>query len=100
MYYNLQNSFEEEQDELKICLLLKRDGDVDNELEIFNRMITKCCAIPYVYKRVAEIYMRNRKFEEAKNALIRWFETDHWKIPNMASSSLKMLDMLEKLEGK
>ncbi len=63
-------------------------------------MIASCSSLPYVYRRVAEIYKGRKELQQAKDALIKWFETEYWKIPNMANSSLKMLKMLGKLESR
>jgi hypothetical protein len=99
-YYQGAKGSNKEEDEINLCLSYKQEGDIDSEVSVLNKMIASGCSIPYVYKRVAEIYKRRKEVQQAKDVLIKWFETEYWKIPNMANSSLKMLDMLEKLESK
>lgn len=51
-----------------------------------------------VFEKLAKIYSKNKKFTEAHAVCIKWLSGEFWKIPNMATTSLRILDRFESLE--
>jgi len=55
---------------------------------------------PYAYERLAIIYSKEKNYKKAYDVCRKWFNSIYWKIPNMATTSLGLLDRMEKLEKK
>ncbi len=85
--------------EYEKAISFRKNGDLQSELEILQSMIIRGCPAPGIYRRAAHIFIKIKHFETAKETILKWFETEYWKVPNMAVGSLKLLDMLERLEN-
>ena len=79
---------------------LKAKGDVAGEKAILEEAISKNVDTPYTYNRLAVIYSKEKEYRKAYEVCKKWFVSIYWKIPNMASTTLKILDRMEKLKKK
>jgi Tfp pilus assembly protein PilF len=78
----------------------KEEKDMDREKKYLKLAIENNADTPYAYERLAILYSKEKNYQEAYNICKKWFDSLYWKIPNMASTSLRLLDRMEKLEGK
>ena len=75
----------------------KEKGNLKKEKNILKRAVKKSVNTPYSYERLCVIYEKERNYRKAYNICKKWFNSPHWKIPNMATGSLKLLDRLGRL---
>ncbi len=75
-------------------------GDIEGEKQYLQKAIENNVDTPYPYERLAILHSKEREFDKAFSICSRWFNSPFWKIPNMATSSLRILDRMEKLEKK
>jgi len=78
----------------------KEEKDVDGEKKYLKSAVENNVDTPYAYERLSILYSKEKNYQEAYNICKKWFDSLYWKIPNMASTSLRLLDRMEKLEGK
>ncbi len=78
----------------------KEEKDMDGEKEYLGLAIKNNADVPYAYERLSILYSKEKNYQEAYNICNKWFDSLYWKIPNMASTSLRLLDRIESLEGK
>lgn len=78
----------------------KREQNIESEIDILRSVVEANIAYPYAYERLATLYGKHKRDKEAYEVCLRWFESDHWKIPNAATTSLQLLERLEKLEKR
>ena len=78
----------------------KKNNDVLGEIQLLEKAISEEVYTPFTYERLAILYSKNKDYKSAIEVCKKWFETDYWKIPNMLSGSLKLMERLEKLENK
>jgi tetratricopeptide (TPR) repeat protein len=78
----------------------KKNNDVLGEIQLLEKAISDEVYTPFTYERLAILYSKNKDYKSAIEVCKKWFETDYWKIPNMLSGSLKLMERLEKLENK
>lgn len=78
----------------------KKNNDVFGEIQLLEKAISDEVYTPFTYERLAILYSKNKDYKSAIEVCKKWFETDYWKIPNMLSGSLKLMERLEKLENK
>ncbi len=78
----------------------KEEKDMDGEKKYLRLVVENNADTPYAYERLSILYSKEKNYQEAYNICKKWFDSIHWKIPNMASTSLRLLDRMEKLEGK
>ncbi len=55
---------------------------------------------PWPYERLTAFYIRTRDYQSAQQVCQKYFESETWKRPMHAESSLKLLQRMEKLERK
>lgn len=78
----------------------KKINDVDGEIELLEKAVAEEVYTPFTYERLAILYAKKKDYTSAYEVCKKWFNTDYWKIPNMLSGSLKLMDRMEKLESK
>jgi tetratricopeptide (TPR) repeat protein len=78
----------------------KKNNDIDGEIELLEKAIAEDVYTPFTYERLAILYSKKKDYNSAYIVCKKWFNTDYWKIPNMLSGSLKLMDRMEKLESK
>src|SRR4030042_2004709 len=72
----------------------------EKEIQNLETAIADNSIMPYCYERLAILYSKQKDYKRAYEICIKWFDSGFWKIPNSATSSLNLLDRLEKLERK
>jgi len=82
------------------ALEAKQNKETETEKQILEMAIDDKIDAPYVYDRLAVLYSKEKDFQKAYEVCKKWFNIIYWKIPNMATKSLKILDRMEKLEKK
>jgi len=97
-YYENIERLSEIDNEYENAISLRKIGDFAGELKILQSMIARGCSAPGIYRRTAQIFVKFKNIGIAKEILLKWFESEYWKVPNMAVGSLKLLDMLETLD--
>ncbi len=70
------------------------------EIRILETAIVNSSIMPYCYERLAILYSKQKNYRRAYEVCMKWFDSGFWKIPNSLTSSLHLLDRLEKLERK
>lgn len=55
---------------------------------------------PKPYEHLLGFFIKEKKYEKAHDVCESYFESESWKLPQYASTSLKILDKLQKLEHK
>ena len=70
------------------------------EIRILETAIANSSIMPYCYERLVILYSKQQNYKRAYQVGMKWFDSGFWKIPNSATSSLHLLDRLEKLEKK
>ena len=78
----------------------KEEKDIDGEKKYLELAVENNADTPYAYERLSTLYSKEKNYQEAYNICKKWFDSLYWKIPNMASTSLRLLDRMEKLGGK
>jgi tetratricopeptide (TPR) repeat protein len=78
----------------------RENGKEDLEVCILEEAVENNVDTPGTYERLAVIYSKRKEFQKAYEVCEKWFSSIFWKIPNEATTSLKLLDRLEKLEVK
>lgn len=78
----------------------KNDNNVLEEIKILEKAISDKVYTPGTYERLAILYGKNKDYELAYEVCKKWFDSDYWKIPNTASTSLRLLERMEKLKVK
>ena len=82
------------------ALEAKQNKETETEKQILEMAIDDKIDAPYVYNRLAVLYSKEKDFKKAYSVCKKWFTSVYWKIPNMATTSLKLLNRMEKLEKK
>ena len=78
----------------------KEDGDTAREMQVLDMAIKQDSMMPGPYERLAILYSKQRDHEQAYRVCAKWFDSGHWKLPQAATTSLRLLDRLEKLGGR
>ena len=78
----------------------KKDKDVSGEIAILEKAVADKVYTPATYERLAILYGKKKDIQAAYDICKKWFDSDYWKIPNMATGSIRLLERMEKLEGK
>ncbi|MDD5510354.1 MAG: hypothetical protein PHI12_06075 [Dehalococcoidales bacterium] len=78
----------------------KKQGNTDDEIRILETAVADNSRMPYCYERLAILYSKAKDYKQAYEVCIKWFNSDFWKIPNSSTTSLRLLDRLEKLKAK
>ena len=77
-----------------------RNKGTEEEIRILETAIANNSVMPYCYERLAILYSKKKDYKRAYEVCMKWFDSGFWKIPNSSTSSLNLLDRLEKLERK
>jgi tetratricopeptide (TPR) repeat protein len=77
----------------------KKQGNTDKEIQILETAIASRSIMPYCYERLAILYSKVKNYKRAYEVCMKWFDSGFWKVPNSATTSLHLLDRLEKLRG-
>lgn len=85
---------------IKKAIELKENKQYQDERKLLEKAISNKTSIPYAYKRLARILIKDAEPVKALDICNKWFNSIFWKIPNMATTSLNILDLKEKLESK
>ena len=76
----------------------KKQGNTDEEIQILETAIASRSLMPYCYERLAILYSKANNRRKAYEVCVKWFDSGFWKMPNSLTTSLKLLDRLEKLK--
>jgi 23S rRNA A2030 N6-methylase RlmJ len=71
-----------------------------DDVSYLESLIEKEIFVVGLYEYLAKIYSKNKETQKAYLVCKKWFESKYWKSPNMATTSLRILDRMEKLEIK
>ena len=82
------------------ALEAKQNKETETEKQILEMAIDDKIDAPYVYNRLAVLYSKEKDLKKAYEVCKKWFNSIYWKIPNMVTTTLKILDRMEKLEKK
>jgi len=78
----------------------KERGNTQEEIRILETAVHHGSAMPYCYERLAILHSKQENYEQAYKVCVKWFDSVFWKLPNASTSSLRLLDRLEKLREK
>jgi DNA polymerase III subunit epsilon len=78
----------------------KKEGNTDEEIRILETAIANDSTIPGCYESLAILYSKAKKYEKAYEVSKKWFDYGFWKMPQASTTSLRLLDRLEKLEQR
>ena len=78
----------------------KKRGNTQEEIRILETAVHHGSAMPYCYERLAIAHSKQENHEQAYEVCVKWFDSVFWKLPNASTSSLRLLDRLEKLREK
>ena len=78
----------------------KTQGNTDEEIQILETAIASGSIMPYCYERLAILYSKAKNHRKAYEVCMKWFDSGFWKMPNSATTSLNLIDRLEKLKQK
>ena len=82
------------------ALETKKRGNTEEEIRILETAVQNGSAMPYCYERLAILYSKQKNDKRAYAVCVKWFDAVIWKLPNASTSSLRLLDRLEKLREK
>jgi hypothetical protein len=77
-----------------------KNGDKNDDALYLESLIDREIPVVGVYEYLAKLYSKNKEHSKAYSVCKKWFNSPYWKIPNMATTSLRLLDRIEKLEIK
>jgi hypothetical protein len=78
----------------------KKQGNTDEEIQILETAVANRSEMPYCYERLAILYSKVKNHMKAYTVCMKWFDSGFWKMPNSSTTSLQLLDRLEKLKDK
>jgi len=78
----------------------KEEGDIEGEIEILETAIQSSVDLPVCYERLAVLYSKQKNYKRAHEICTKWFDSVFWKLPQTTTSSLRLLDRLERLKEK
>ncbi len=70
------------------------------EINFLEKAIEYNAREPYVYDRLSIIYSKHNQIDKAFLICKKWIDSGLWKIPNMATTSLKIYKRMQKLSSK
>lgn len=79
---------------------MKERGDTEGEIRILETAIQNSVDLPVCYERLAVLYSKQKNYKQAYEVCAKWFDSVFWKLPQTATSSLRLLNRLEKLKEK
>ena len=80
------------------ALRMKQRGDVEGEMRMLEKAIQGGVDLPVCYERLAILYSKQKNHKRAYEVCQTWFDSVFWKLPQMSTTSLRLLTRLEKLE--
>jgi DNA polymerase-3 subunit epsilon len=95
--YDLTDPFD---GQYAVVIKAEKEGNVDEAIRILETAITNRSTIPGCYQRLAVLYSKMKNHREAYEACKRWFDYGFWTSPQASTTSLNLLDRLEKLKDK
>ena len=96
-FYKLTDPFDSLSDN---SMEKKKQGNIDEEIQILESAIANRSMMPYCYERLAILYSKVKNYRKAYEVCMKWFDSGFWEIPNSSTTSLQLLDRLEKLKDK
>jgi hypothetical protein len=75
-------------------------GQTDTELAILAQAVDAGVDTPGTYERLAVLLGKQKEHQKAYEVCRKWFSGDYWKIPNAATTSLRLLERMEKLKTR
>lgn len=78
----------------------KKEGNTEEEIKLLETAIADRSKVPGCYQRLSIIYSSIKNYKKAYEACKKWFDYGFWKMPQASTTSLILLDRLEKLEKK
>jgi len=82
------------------ALETKEQGNTGEEIRILETAVQHGSPMPYCYERLVILYSKQKNYKRAYEVCVKWFDAVFWKLPNASTSSLRLLDRLEKLREK
>jgi hypothetical protein len=82
------------------ALKMKERGNMGEEIRILETAVQSGSAMPYCYERLVILYSKQKNYKRAYEVCLKWFDAVFWKLPNVLTSSLHLLERLEKLREK
>lgn len=77
---------------------MQERGDVEGEIRMLEKAIEGGVDLPVCYERLAILYSKQKNHKRAYEVCQKWFDSVFWKLPQMLTSTLRLLDRLEKLK--
>ena len=74
--------------------------NIEEEKKFLRLAIDANTFAPYPYERLALLLSEEKDYQNAFKACKNWFNSGFWKLPNAATTSLKIWDRMKKLESK
>ena len=99
-YKELPNIMVLSESQYNKALEMKNNGDIEGEVRILETVIQDGTDLPFCYERLAVLYSKQKNYKRAYEVCMKWFDSVFWKLPQMSTSSLRLLVRLEKLKGK
>lgn len=96
-YVNTTDPFDDLQLE---SVKAKKAADTEAEIRILQAAIDAGTLTPGCYERLAILWSKLGDNEKAYQVCAKWFNSGRWKVPNCATTSLRLLDRIQKLEHK
>ena len=78
----------------------RRSGQEEDEVRILQQAVDANVDTPGTYERLCVLLSKRKEYREALSVCEKWFSGDLWKIPNSATTSLRLLERMEKLKTK
>lgn len=72
----------------------------DEQRQHLLQAITLGARDPWPYERLTGFYIRSKDYKSAQKVCEQYFESDNWRVPQYADSSLKLLTKMQKLERR
>ncbi|OGO21264.1 MAG: hypothetical protein A2144_02655 [Chloroflexi bacterium RBG_16_50_9] len=82
------------------ALEMKERGNTEDEIRILETAVQNGSAMPYCYERLSILYSKQKNYKRVYEICMKWFDAVFWKLPNASTSSLRLLERLEKLREK
>jgi DNA polymerase III epsilon subunit-like protein len=98
-----EEKFRDTQNDAKweyVLLEASQIHNIDEKRRYFLEAISLGAKDPWPYEQLTGFYIKSKDYKSAQRICERFFETDSWKFPKNAGTSLKLLDRLERLEKK
>ena len=102
--YNKMDSIDKESqhlfDHVTKSLEHKKENNIEDEINELLKVVEQNNYTPYPYERLSILYSKKKDLHSSYKVCKKWFDSEYWMIPNMSTSSLRILYRLEKLKTK